>query len=147
LAEKFINKCNGHLLFSNDFEVSANTKTDELVLYFGQENVKITDMKNGWKHYVISNIKTNSIYFLGTLYFENDTLAFVSFGIDDKLITTDSWDNWSEENELQKRDYYDNWLTDQLGIKREFSWGIAGAFYDNKSGYSSINLRYCKPHV
>jgi hypothetical protein len=145
LTEKLIDKFNGHLLFSNDFEVSPNTKPDDLLLYFGQENVKIRDIKNGWKHYVISNIKKDSIYFWGTFYFENGILSFLSFVIDDKLILTDSWNNWSEENELQKRDYYDNWLTEQLGKKREFSWGAVGAFFDNKGGQSSIVLRYHKP--
>jgi hypothetical protein len=123
LTEKLIDKFNGHLLFSNDFEVSPNTKPDDLLLYFGQENVKIRDIKNGWKHYVISNIKKDSIYFWGTFYFENGILSFLSFVIDDKLILTDSWNNWSEENELQKRDYYDNWLTEQLGKKKRIFLG------------------------
>ena len=144
MTEKLIDKFNGHLLLSNDFEVSPDKKPEDLLLYFGQKNVKIRDIKNGWEHYVISNIKKGNIYFWGTFYFENDILSFLSFVIDDKLILTDSWDNWSEEKELQKREHYDKWLTEQLGKKREFSWGTVGAFFDNKGGQSSIVLRYRK---
>ena len=142
MTENLIDKFNGHLLFSNDFEVSPKTTPDNLLQYFGQENVKIRDIQNGWKHYIISNIKKGNAYFLMTIYFEHGILSFLSLIIYDKVILKDSWDNWSKENELKKRDYFDNWLTEQVGQKREFSWGSVGAFFDNKGGFSSIVLRY-----
>jgi hypothetical protein len=142
VTETFIDKSTGHLLFSNNFEVSYRTTPDNLLLHFGLENVKIKDLENGWKHYIFSNLKKDDTYFVATFYFENDILSFLSFIIDDKPILTGSWGNWSKENELQKKEYFDNWLTKQLGEKREFVWGTVGAFFDNKGGSSSIVLRY-----
>lgn len=142
MTEKFIDKFNGHLLILNDFEVTPKTTPDNLILHFGKEKLKIRDIQNGWKHYIISNIKKDLFYFWLTFYFENDILSILSFTIDDKLKPATAWDNWNEKKERQKRIFFDNWLTKQLGKKREFSWGTVGAFYDNKAGFSSIVLRY-----
>jgi hypothetical protein len=144
LTEKFIDQVDGHLLISNDFEVSPKTTPDNLLLYFKEENVKSGDIRNDFGSYIISNVKKGNTYFYGTFYFEKEILSFVSFIIDDKPILTGSWDSWSEKNELQKREYLDSWLTGQVGKKRSFVWGTVGAFYDNKGGQSSIVLRYDK---
>jgi hypothetical protein len=142
LTKTLIDVSNGHFLFSNTFTMSNRTTPDNLILYFGKENVKISDMQNGWRHYIVSNVQNEKIYLSLTFYFENNTLSFLSFTIDDKPISTNFWDNWSKENEIQKRLYFDDWLTKQFGKKREFSWGTIGAFFDEKGGFSSIVLRY-----
>jgi hypothetical protein len=142
LTEKIIDSANGHLRFANSFTVSSQTTPEEIVHYFGQENVSINDVKTGWKHYSVRNIKINDTYFIITFYFDDDILKMLDFIVSDKLMVAGSWDDWSEKKELQNRDYYDSWLTKQIGTNRQFLWGTINSFYDSKGGFSSIVLKY-----
>lgn len=36
------------------------------------------------------------------------------------------------------RDYYNQWLTNEIGEERQFPWGTIGSFYDAKGGFSSM---------
>ena len=142
MTEKIIDIENGHLRFENGFTVSSQTIQEEIVQYFGQENVSINDIKTGWKHCSVRNIKINDTYFIITFYFDNDILKKLDFIISDKLIVDGSWDDWSEKKELQNRDYYNDWLTKEIGSDRQFVWGTVNSFYDSKGGFSSIVLKY-----
>jgi len=142
LTEKIIDSVNGHLRFVNSFTVSSRTTPEEIIQYFGQENVSINDVKTGWKHYSVRNVKINDTYFIITFYFDNDILKMLDFIVSDKLIVAGSWDDWSEKKELQNRDYYDEWLTKEIGSNRQFVWGTINSFYDSKGGFSSIVLKY-----
>ena len=142
MTEKIIDSVNGHLRFANSFTVTSQTTPEEIVHYFGQENVSINDVKKGWKHYSVRNIKINDTYFIITFYFDNDILKMLDFIVSDKLIVGGSWDDWSEKKELQNRDYYNDWLTKQIGNNRQFDWGTINSFYDSKGGFSSIVLKY-----
>ena len=67
-----------------------------------------------------------------------------------------SWDFWTEEGELARREDHTRWLEEQLGDtwrqapverwhgneQRELSWGIVSSGYDSRSGGSSIAVRY-----
>lgn len=142
MTEKIIDSVNGHLRFVNSFTVSSRTTPEEIIQYFGQENVSINDVKTGWKHYSVRNVKINDTYFIITFYFDNDILKMLYFIVSDKLIVAGSWDDWSEKKELQNRDYYDEWLTKEIGSNRQFVWGTINSFYDSKGGFSSIVLKY-----
>ena len=142
MTEKIIDSVNGHLRFANSFSVSSRTTPEEIVQYFGQENVSINDVKTGWKHYSARNVKINYTYFIITFYFDNDILKMLDFIISDEPIVACSWDDWSEKKELQNRDYYNDWLTKEIGSKRQFTWGTVNSFYDSKGGFSSIVLKY-----
>jgi hypothetical protein len=142
LTEQIIDNKNGHLRVSSDFAVSTKTTPEELVHFFGQENVDIRDVKTGWKHYSVRNIKINDNYFLITFYFDNDVLKMLDFIVNDRFIVQGSWDDWNENIELQKRDFYNDWLTKEIGNNRQFAWGTIGSYYDNKGGFSSIILKY-----
>ena len=142
MTEKIIDSVNGHLRFANSFTVSSRTTTEEIIQYFGQENVSINDVKTGWKHYSVRNVKINDTYFIITFYFDNDILKMLDFIVSDKLIVAGSWDDWSEKKELKNRDYYNDWLTKEIGSNRQYAWGTVNSFYDSKGGFSSIVLKY-----
>lgn len=142
MAEKIIDSRNGALRVSNDFTVSSQTTPEEIVHFFGQENVDIRDVRTGWKHYSVRNTRINDTYLIITFYFDNDILRMLDFIISDNFIVAGSWDDWSENNELQKRDYYNDWLTREIGYNRQFNWGTVESFYDNKGGFSSMALKY-----
>ncbi len=142
MTEKIIDSEYGYLRFTNGFTVSSRTTPKDIVQHFGQENVRINDVKTGWKHYSVCNVKLNDTYFIITFYFDNDILKMLVFIVSDKPIVAGSWDDWNEDEELKNRDYYDEWLTKEIGKDRQFSWGTIGSFYDNKGGFSSIVLNY-----
>ncbi len=142
MTENIIDSVSGQLRFKNDFCISSLTTPEDLLQHFGQENVSINDVKTGWKHYSVRNIKINDTYFIITLYFDNNVLKMLDFIVSDKFIVAGFWDDWNEQKELQKHDYYDHWLTKEIGSNRQFAWGTINSFYDNKGGFSSIVLKY-----
>jgi len=98
-------------------------------------------MHNGWKHYSIRGFKVKDTYLSMTFYFNIDNLNSIEFVVSDKIIMF-SWDDWSLEGELKKKDYFEDWLTNQIGKVRQFAWGKVDASYDNKSASSGIYLKY-----
>lgn len=99
-------------------------------------------MNNGWKHYVAWNIHLQDSYLCFTFFFEHEELKMIDFIVGDEPITMSSWDEWSEKDQLTKRDYYDNWLTNEIGDERKFPWGTIGAYYDSNGGGSGIVVKY-----
>jgi hypothetical protein len=142
LVQQIIDKINGQLQFTNSFFVSKKTTHEELINYFGHENISVTDFKNGWKNYTVRNVHLNDTYFIFTFYFENKILKPLHFILSDKNIIAGSWKDWSEKKVLEKRDYYNDWLTNEIGKAREFPWGTIESSYDRKGGFSDIVLNY-----
>ncbi len=142
MTQYFIDSITGKLRVTETNFVSKQTTPDELFYYFRNNNLSVRDIQNGWKHYAVHNAKLNENYFIFTFYFENDILKMVDFIVSDSFIDTSSWSDWSEKKELEKKNFYDNWLTTEIGRARKFSWGSIGAFYDSKGGSSSIVLKY-----
>ncbi len=77
------------------------------------------------------------------LYFNPDQiLEMISLGLldDEKL---HSWENWSEEKELQKKAKHDLFLAQNLGDPPyEYWWGEISSQYESRSGSSNITIRY-----
>ena len=54
-----------------------------------------------------------------------------------------SWDDWSESSEKQLKRKHDEWLEKLLGKPpHKFTWGDVLSIYDQRSGASSIIVRY-----
>jgi len=54
-----------------------------------------------------------------------------------------SWDDWSEERELRRKQWHDDWLREQTGqASHVYEWGKVHSSYDPRSGGSSIIIRY-----
>ncbi|WP_419803432.1 hypothetical protein [Mucilaginibacter sp.] len=128
-------------MLTDGFIISQQTTPEEIISYFKKANLEIRDINNGWKHYSIRNFKVKDTYISMMFFFNIDNLNSIGFIVDDK-ITTSSWDDWSLEKELNKKDYYEDWLINQIGKVRQFAWGRIDASYDNKSASSSIYLKY-----
>ena len=142
MTQQIIDTRTGELRFAKDFLVSKQTTPEEVISYFGQDNVVFRDMNTGWKHYVVRNAKVNDTYFIFTFYFHNDILKMLDFIVSDKFIVAGSWADWSEKKELQNLDYFNDWLTKEIGSNRQFVWGTINSYYDSNGGCSSIVLKY-----
>lgn len=57
----------------------------------------------------------------------------------------DSWAEWSENGEIERRKFHDSLLASALGIgweQRRFGWGSLYSVFDQRSGGSNIEIIY-----
>ncbi len=54
-----------------------------------------------------------------------------------------SWENYSEEKEIKRKQLHDQWLSD-MGIKTDFNyaWGKITSSFDPRGGSSNIGIQY-----
>ena len=80
--------------------------------------------------------------FIITLYFKRSTLTNLELFADDDQFGT-SWDDWSEEKELERKKFHETWLKSVLGDPPyHYDWGSVESHYDAKGGSSSISIKY-----
>ena len=103
---------------------------------------KTWDIKNGYKWIYFNDIEIENLFFYIGVCFHNDKLFRIDFGFSEKQQKNITWDNWNEENELKRKDIYEEWLTNLIGKKRSFEWGKIGAYYDPRGGTTSMNIQY-----
>ena len=132
----------GQIIFAENLIISSHTVPSQIFQSFKQEEVKLLDLKNGWIHCQLENIKLQDKYFMFDLSFLDETLKSISFSFQSQSYKPSSWDDWSEKEELKKCALFENWLTIEVGVHRRFFWGEIGAYYDNKGGGASIVMRY-----
>jgi hypothetical protein len=54
-----------------------------------------------------------------------------------------TWENYSKDNELKKKDKHDKWLKRKIGNPPyKYSWGEISSNYDPRSGSSMITIKY-----
>ena len=133
---------NGQIILPENLIISSHTVPSQILKSFKPEEVKLLDLKNGWIHYQLENVKLQNKYFKFDLCFLDETLKSISFSFQSQAYEPFSWDDWSEKEELQKCALFENWLTGEVGVHRKFLWGEIGAYYDNKGGGASIVMRY-----
>jgi hypothetical protein len=54
----------------------------------------------------------------------------------------ESWDDWSRENELARRAAHDRWRASCGAPAGRHEWGLVWSDFDDKSGFSSVVIRY-----
>jgi len=80
--------------------------------------------------------------FFVVLYFYGQQLESINLAHSAEEFGT-SWDDWSEEGELRRKQRHDDWLRGQTGhASHVYEWGEVGSDYDPRSGSSSITIRY-----
>ena len=92
--------------------------------------------------YNIGRHEISGLVFIVIIYFYDELLESVSLtSVDDK--SGESWADWSEEEELKKKEIHDDWLKNLLGrASSHYKWGEVWSGYDSKAGFSSIEIRY-----
>jgi hypothetical protein len=87
--------------------------------------------------------------FAWSLSFHGSRLESVTIACADPEFGS-SWADWSEERELARKRFHDVLLQSVLGPdwnRHPFSWGRVDSVFDQKSGASSIVLRYDHPSL
>lgn len=105
------------------------------------------DMRNGYAWLDVEHEVPGSGSWLASFSFEGESLEFadlVYVGADEPR----GWGSWSREREEAARLRHDAWLDERLGRgplwgdTRKFPWGRVWSGYDDRSGGSSIVVRY-----
>ena len=79
--------------------------------------------------------------FIVVLHFKGEQLTGASLMLE--LVKKEStWADWSEQAELQRKDFHDAWLVQGLGQQREFHWGKVESVFHPQSGASKILVSY-----
>ncbi|NPC91997.1 hypothetical protein HOO54_07160 [Bacillus sp. WMMC1349] len=75
-----------------------------------------------------------------TVFFNNGKLKEVHLS---EIMNGLSWDNWTENIEMEKKKSHDQWLLSVLGKEPyHYSWGHVASIFDKKGCISLIILRY-----
>ena len=103
---------------------------------------KIVVKNDPFCSYILGRHEISGLVFIVIIYFYDELLESVSLtSVDDK--SGESWADWSEEEELKKKEIHDDWLKNLLGrASSHYKWGEVWSGYDSKAGFSSIEIRY-----
>jgi hypothetical protein len=96
-----------------------------------------------WVSYRVPSVTLGGGEFIAVLFFKAQDLT----GVDLFHPFPDEpggWENWSEERELGRRAFHDEWLASigVEGLPHKYSWGWVRSFFDERAGSSSIAIRY-----
>ena len=102
-----------------------------------------------YRSYVIPAVTLHGRLFRPADYFTDGTVTFVSLSwADPKRSIGDGWKDWSKEKELEVARADAVWvssLLNGLGTMTDtysFDWGTISSGYDDRSGGSSVTIRY-----
>ncbi len=100
-------------------------------------------VRNGlWCTYRLQDIAQASSRLCVVLQFHGEQLQSLNLTHFSERFGT-SWSDWSEEQELARKAFHEDWLTRELGIRLgHYPWGDISSNYDPKGGSSSIIIRY-----
>jgi hypothetical protein len=92
--------------------------------------------------YNIGRHEISGLVFIVIIYFYDELLESVNLtSVNDK--SSESWSDWSEQKELERKEIHDRWLKNILGnASSNYKWGEVWSDYDSKAGFSSIEIRY-----
>ena len=123
------------------FSIFPSLKLQEFKLSDFYSYVK-EEFNNEFPRFSLQPISYNGNMMNVSLIFnDNDKIFLVNMS---KIMKQDnSWDNWSNEYELQRKQEHDLILEKLLGSSSsKFVWGEISSNYDPRSGSSMITIRY-----
>lgn len=140
-----INTKNGQIIFDNNLYVlkSKTTLEEFKNSRLFSEVCNEVYMGNGHSNFTINPQNILGDPFIIVVYFNpNQTINFIGMHYCENGKKPD-WKDWSEENELLKKQIHDKLLIKYLGAPPyNYEWGTVSSSYDSKSGSSGIYIRY-----
>ncbi|WDF52121.1 hypothetical protein PQ460_06830 [Paenibacillus sp. KACC 21273] len=115
---------------------------------------EIRDMNNGYVWYSFQDVPISSHVFSVSLLFQNSVFRMTMMSISDPKYGQ-SWDDWTEAKELQRKQEHDALLRQELErkpdvrrskpypyIEYKVAYGSISSSYDPRSASSSISITY-----
>ena len=115
---------------------------EEALNLSGDFEHEILDYKNGYKWINLKKIEFNDSFFHFSLCFKSGHLDHIKVGFSSLDELNKTWADWTEENELSKKEMYEKWLTDNMSRKRKFKWGKIETYYDPRGGTTGMMIKY-----
>lgn len=122
--------------------------------WYSEYFTEIRDMQNGYIWYTFQNVPISSQLFSLSLLFQSSVLNMVIMSVSDAKYGQ-SWDDWTEEKELQRKQQHDAFLNKELQrqpdvrrwkpypyIEYKVAYGRIQSSYDPRSASSSISITY-----
>lgn len=133
----------GHLFIDNEHTITPQCDLATIEKWQLGTSQKTRRMGNGWNWVDVKNLHIEDLYLNISFLFHGQRMCGFTFVFQDKPYDLNpNWASWSKENEQKNLVRFNNWLDQQFDKKRALEWGKIQAFYDSKSGGSSIKLRY-----
>ena len=95
-----------------------------------------------WISYTLPQQLLDDAKFGIVIYFKHDVVESVQLA-HVFIARDDSWANWSEAAEMERKAFHDNWLHTHGLTQDSYGWGTVDSDFDTKSGGSVIVFRYC----
>ena len=134
---------NGNIQFMNKSLIIRRWLSKDEFLYSDLfADVIKQDDYNYTRFYLKPQLMDNKKFFVALLFNPEGRLSIVSLSLStDDIIP--SWENWSEERELNNKSLNDKWLRKSIGKPPyNYSWGTIDSSYDPRSASSSIVIAY-----
>ena len=142
MEDAMINLKSGMLIF-DDFMIRPHMLVRELLNVVRSQDILSCD-KGAYTNILLKPQKSANNFFTLRLFFEkkSEELEFCQMVVQDDNIVP-SWEGWSMEKELQKKEYNDIWLIKDVGYPPYiFSWGKLQSVYNAKEASSYIMITY-----
>lgn len=103
---------------------------------------RISVRNEPWCSYNVSGVPQTDTELYIVFRFHGDRLHTLDLSHNAPRFGT-SWADWSEERELARKVFHEQWLAKDLRIRAgKYPWGTISSCYDPKGGCSSIIIRY-----
>jgi hypothetical protein len=122
-------------------EIAPSLSRSEFLDSSASDGARISVKNEPWCSWVLAGRWHAGASFAVLLQFCGEQLSAVHLENADPIYGT-SWDNWSEEKQLQRKAAHDHWLLACIGSRRVFPWGKVWSGFDPKGGFSSIVIAY-----
>jgi hypothetical protein len=130
----------GKIIDSNGVDVFFPRQTEDEFLTSSYGTNSEESIINGNYHsYDISSVTINASEFSARALYIDGKLSSISLYPNKSF----SWRNWSEQNELKKKEILNDFLTHELGAPPyKYMWGSVESIFDRKSGFSYVLIKY-----
>lgn len=133
----------GHLIIDKEHSITPQTSLTTIEKWQLGTSQKTRQMGANWISVEVKNLKIDEAYLNISFLFKDQKITGFTFVFQDKPYHLNpSWDSWSKEQEEQNLVRFKDWLEEEFGEAGVLEWGSIDAFYDAKSGGSSIKLTY-----
>lgn len=131
-------------LLKNDITINPHLKKDHVLRsqLYSQFLRDEADMNNSYFWFYFKPIKILETQVSIGMCFQNENIFMVHMMINGKDFPN-SWSDWSEAKELERKEAHDLWLQKNIGKPPYiYKWGKISSVYDNKGGFSVINILF-----
>lgn len=138
-----INIQNGELKIANLIISPKINKDDFIDVVKKNKLLKAErDMKNSYHWYYFNTLQLAGLNMAASVCFYKSNLNIITFSNTDSSLGS-SWEDWSKEKELERKNSHNQWLQKVLGNPPyEYDWGSIKSDYDEKSAFSIIMVNF-----